>query len=110
VQTGYDGGDAVYRRVVRTETVQRVCDLLRVGVRREAACARVGIAASTLWRWCEHSDQVLAQIKAAEAEAECLARFIHRRHKPQMNLSSPVELGPISARGARLNWADSVHE
>jgi hypothetical protein len=80
---GYDRLRVARRPIARDRAIADICELLRAGVRREAACARVGIAASTLWRWCEHSDQVLAQIKAAEAEAECLVAAVVYRAAAQ---------------------------
>ncbi|HEY2593952.1 MAG TPA: hypothetical protein VGK33_08630 [Chloroflexota bacterium] len=61
-----------YRSKQDSATLATILTWLKAGGTREAACAMAGISSFTLRRWCEHSDDLLQQVRAAEAEAEML--------------------------------------
>ena len=59
------------RRGKRTpELVKGLCDVLRVGGTRTAACQRVGINRETFYLWLEESPAFSGEVEKAESDAE----------------------------------------
>ena len=59
------------RRTKRTPAlVQSLCDVLRIGGTRRAACARVSLDVSTFYLWMERFPAFSGAVEQAEADAE----------------------------------------
>lgn len=56
------------------ERVERICDALRSGNTRRAACLLAGIGEATFFRWLNEDQEFRETVERAEAQAE--ARFV----------------------------------